>query len=497
MIVFRRMACLLAFLSLGASAQDRGLDIEAGSRVALVIGNADYEHAAGLQNPTNDAEDIATALNRLGFSVAIHTDLTNQGMDQAVAAFAQDAADADVALFFYAGHGVQVDGDNFLIPVDADITTEAQMRYNSLHLGEVLSTLEDAGPRFKMVFLDACRDNPFRSWRSSAGGWALTQGPSGSLISYATAQGERASDNVDGRNGLFTQALLEEIYTPGVELSLLLRRVQRKVIQMSDRAQEPWTSSSYDRDFYFVPPTGAAAQPGGSAAALNVQVERALRRIEAGDSAGVVVVLTRAAEAGHVEAQSVVGWLLLRGEGVPADPGEGVRWLRAAADQGHAGAQTNLGFAYESGLGVDADPAEAVRLYRPAAAQGRAMAQNNLAGMVQSGTGVPADPAEAARLYELAAAQGLAVAQANLGALYEIGTGVPADLARAADLYQQAAFQGYALAMTRFAVLLYEGRGIEPDPTRARDLLQRAAALGQPHARAILDAWAEQVSAED
>ena len=497
------LALLLAAPSVAAQEVMRGLDIEAGARVALVIGNADYQHATALQNATNDARDIADALNAVGFSVSGYTDLTDEEMGQAVRSFAQDAAGADVALFYYAGHGVQVNGENYLLPVDADIATESQMRYNSLPLGEVMGILEDANPRFKMIFLDACRDNPFQTWRSSAGGWATPQGPTGSLISFATSPGDRASDNVSGRNGLFTQAFLENVYTPGLEVTAMMRRIYSRVMEMSDRTQEPWINSSYGDEFYFVPAEGdgpvvdPAPQSGISAVVLNARVDTALRRIEAGDSAGVVTVLRTAAEAGHAEAQSVLGWLLLRGDGVPADPATGLSWMRAAADLGHAGAQTNLGYAYETGLGVAADPAEAARLYRLAAAQGRPMAQHNLATLLQYGTGVPADVSEAARLYGLAAAQGLPVAQSALGALYETGTGVSADLERAADLYQQAALQGDALAMTRLGVLLHEGRGVAADAVRARDWLQRAAGLGETHAQAILASWAEQVPAEE
>lgn len=511
-----RVVLALGLLAASAAphAQPRSLDVEAGPRVALVIGNAEYVHATALQNPVNDARDMADALADVGFSVHMHANLTHEAMGAALAAFAEDAEHADVALFFYAGHGVQVGGDNFLVPVDADVATEAQMRYRSMALGEILGTLDESEARLKLIFLDACRDNPFRSWRSMSGGWASTQGPSGSVISFATAQGALASDHVAGRNGLFTSALLEEIRTPGLELTRLLRNVQQSVRDRSSREQEPWTSMSYAGDFFFVPPEeepagvppsaappsgtpSPAAPAAGSPAALNGRVATALRRLAAGDTAAVASVLAAAADAGHAEAQSVIGWMTLRGAGVAADPAAGLQWLREAVAQGHAGAQTNLGFAHEAGIGVAVDAAEAARLYGLAAAQGRATAQNNLAALVQRGLGTRADPAEAARLYGLAAAQGLAVAQANLGVLFETGTGVPADPERAADLYHQAAIQGHALAMTRLGVLLLEGRGVPADPARAHEWLQRAAHLGQPHARAVLATWAAPSPAGD
>ncbi|PAP77939.1 caspase family protein [Rubrivirga marina] len=487
--MFRSAFRLFLFVALAsaASAQpegSRGLEVEAGARVALVIGNASYEHATALQNPTNDVEDVSGALAAAGFAVHAHTDLTYGEMGQALADFADDAVGAEVALFFYAGHGVQVEGDNFLVPIDADVVTESQMRYRSIALGEVLSTLDDSEARLKLVFLDACRDNPFRSWRSSAGGWASTQGPSGSVISFATAQGERASDNMSGRNGLFTEAFLEEFYTPGLELIQLLRNVQRRVREASDFEQEPWTSWSYDGDFYFVPAGTTIERP---AAGLDARVAEALRLRDT-DVAASVVVLEEAAAAGHAEAQSILGWMRLRGEGVPVDTAAGVDLLRAASAQGHAAAQTNLGYAYETGLGVAQDVPEAVRLYRLAAEQGRAAAQNNLASLYDRGLGVVADPAEAARLYALAAGQEHAPAQANLGVLYEAGRGVPADAARSADFYERAALAGHADAMVRLGVLLHDGRGVEADPEAARQWLQRAAGLGQPHARALLAA---------
>lgn len=478
---------LLAVLAAAASAQpegSRGLEVEAGPRVALVIGNATYEHATALQNPANDVEDVSGALEAAGFAVHAHTDLTYGEMGQALADFADDAVGADVALFFYAGHGVQVEGDNFLVPIDADVVTEAQMRYRSIALGEVLSTLDDSEARLKLVFLDACRDNPFRSWRSSAGGWASTQGPSGSVISFATAQGERASDNMSGRNGLFTEAFLEEFYTPGLELTQLLRNVRQRVREASDFEQEPWTSMSYDGDFFFVPAGTTLERP---AAGLDARVAEAIRLRDT-DGAASAAVLAEAAAAGHAEAQSVLGWMRLRGDGVPADPASGLDLLRAAVAQGHAAAQTNLGFAYETGLGVAQDVPEAVRLYRLAAGQGRAAAQNNLGSLYERGLGVVADLGEAARLYALAAAQEHAPAQANLGVLTEAGRGVPADAARAADLYERAALAGHAGAMVRLGVLLHDGRGVAADPSAARRWLQRAADLGQPLAPALLAA---------
>ena len=232
--------------------------MQANERVALVVGNAAYEHAPPLANPRNDAEDMAALLRRLGFQVTAGLDLTDAAMEDRVRAFSRQARAAKVALFFYAGHGMQVDGVNYLVPVDAQLADEADLPFETVALDLVLKRM---GGGTNLVFLDACRDNPFaRGWtgagRSTAVGRGLTRvgeaGGSGMFIAFATDPDRIAADG-EGRNSPFTAALKRHIETPGLEINGLLTEVRRTVLASTGNVQRPWSNSSLSDRFYFVP----------------------------------------------------------------------------------------------------------------------------------------------------------------------------------------------------------------------------------------------------
>src|SRR5581483_2581752 len=177
-------------------------------RVALVIGNAAYRKSA-LRNPAHDAEDVAQTLKGLGFTVIRAQDADLKRMKQAIEEFASQMVEGAVALFYYAGHGVQVKGENYLIPIDADIKAENEVSYAAINANEILAKFETARTAVGIVILDACRDNPFsRSFRSQQKGLASIDAPKGVLIAYATAPGKTALDGTD-RNGIYTSYLLK------------------------------------------------------------------------------------------------------------------------------------------------------------------------------------------------------------------------------------------------------------------------------------------------
>ncbi len=159
----------------------------------------------------------------------------------------------DVGLFFYAGHGIQVNGHNYLIPVDANLSDENDIEYDTVRADRVLAKMESAGSKTNIIILDACRDNPFeRSWHRGArgSGLAFMNAPSGSIIAYATAPGNTASDGV-GDNGLYTAAILEHIGTPNLTIEQMFKRVRRSIMDRSSNRQTPWESTSLRGDFYF------------------------------------------------------------------------------------------------------------------------------------------------------------------------------------------------------------------------------------------------------
>lgn len=235
-----------------------------GRRVALVIGNADYTTGGKpLKNPVNDATDMAAAFEELGFDKVIAiADASLREMNDALNDFSNELRAGSVGVFYYAGHGMQSDGENYLIPVDADLQSESDIPYETLPLGKVLGRMEDAGNRLNIVILDACRDNPFsRRWRSARSQGLAEVKARGALIVYATAPGDVADDG-EGRNGTFTEALLERIHTPGQDVELMLRDVRRAVSAETAGRQLPWTSSSLVGEFSFRPaPNPDTAQP--------------------------------------------------------------------------------------------------------------------------------------------------------------------------------------------------------------------------------------------
>ena len=257
---------LLAILLLGLAAP-----AQAERRLALVIGNGAYP-TAPLKNPVNDATDMAAALARLGFEVMLLKDASMQQMETAVREFGLRLRQGGMGLFYYAGHGVQVAGNNYLVPVNAVIQSESDVRFGCLDAGLVLGKVEDAGNGLNLVILDACRNNPFaRSFRSADPGLAKMDAPTGSLIAYATSPGRTASDGND-RNGLYTQHLLRNIATPGLSVEELFKRVRMGVAQESAKKQVPWEASSLIGQFSFAGGAQAASLgPSANAQATKLQ----------------------------------------------------------------------------------------------------------------------------------------------------------------------------------------------------------------------------------
>ena len=222
------------------------------NRLALIIGNSNYTFAP-LRNPENDARDMATALRNLNFDVIEIIDGDKKTMRDAVRDFS-DRLDKDggVGLFYYAGHGIQVKGENFLVPVKHNIQEEYEIQDEAIRVNTVLSAMENSGTRMNIVILDACRDNPYaRSMRSGSRGLAQIYAEgSGSIIAYATSPGSVAADG-DGKNGLYTQELLKAINTKDLEIGMVFRKVLSNVKKISDGNQIPWTNASIEGEFYF------------------------------------------------------------------------------------------------------------------------------------------------------------------------------------------------------------------------------------------------------
>ncbi|HEX7335008.1 MAG TPA: caspase family protein [Pyrinomonadaceae bacterium] len=228
-------------------------------RTALVIGNGVYTNIPPLKNPSNDAVLVATTLRELSFDVSVATNKSQREMKQLIRGFGQQLrANGGVGLFYFAGHGVQLNGRNFLIPVDADIQNEADLEDVGIDVNYVLNRMAVSQTTLNIVILDACRNNPFvRSFRSTQVGLAGVKAPTGTLIAYATAPDSVAFDG-DSTNSPYTEELTKQLRVPGVVLETTFRLVTERVSERTGGRQEPWTADNHKGEFYFKSTTNSS-----------------------------------------------------------------------------------------------------------------------------------------------------------------------------------------------------------------------------------------------
>jgi caspase domain-containing protein len=229
-------------------------------RVALVIGNSKYQNTPPLANPDNDAQSVAELLNAAGFEVIAATDLSQNDMIKVVQDFSAKITERGpdtVAMIYYAGHGVQVAGENYLIPVDAKITSPTDLVDHSLRLVDLMATLESIPSRLRIVMLDSCRTNPFPNIVDDGRGLAMVDAPLHSIVGYSTAPGAEALDGANGHSP-YTQAFLTLAREPNLPIEQLFKRIRLNVSYLTQGVQTPWESSSATSDFYFFGDTAVA-----------------------------------------------------------------------------------------------------------------------------------------------------------------------------------------------------------------------------------------------
>jgi uncharacterized protein len=453
--------CCVAFAAPHAGAQDRRFTRSdlTGRRLALVVGNDTYP-TVPLVNAVNDAKAVDGALRTIGFTTALVTNAPLEAMDRAVEAFVARIQPGDVALFYYSGHGVQLDGENYLLSVDFSGTDPIALKRRTTSVSELHDRLQARGARVRILLLDACRDNPFRGSRSGTQGLAAMQAE-GALIAFATAAGSTASDNAGGANGVFTTHFLEALATPGLEITELFKRVKAAVREASDGRQVPWVSASLEGDFWLRPPTtGAPSELAREAIAPDADIARR---------------------------EEVAFWESIKDSALPPELASLLERCNGAV----APDCTKLGHAYEMGASVLRDASRAAQLHRQGCDGGHARGCSALGWLYQTGEGVSQDVARAAVLYGLGCDGGDPLACWNLGSLHERGTGVPKDVARAAALYRQSYRQGCDLGEAEACWRL--GRSYEDGPEglprdRARALQLFDSACGRGTKRACEDA---------
>ncbi|MGI9463895.1 MAG: caspase family protein [Aestuariivirgaceae bacterium] len=470
-------------------------------RVALVIGNSKYDRTVSLPNPVNDAEAMANVLRHIGFSVTKVNDLSFDGMRRSLRDFSDVASKADTALVFYAGHGMEVNKQNYLIPVDARLETDRDIAFEAVALDLIMNAVSGA-KKLRLVMLDACRNNPFAvkmkrtsATRSIGRGLARIEPTTGTLVSYAAKEGTVAEDGND-QNSPYTKALLRHLVEPGLDIQFLFRKVRDSVLASTNGQQEPFTYGSLPgRQIFLVKPTtapgfataptplssGTVTQNGPSTIDLEVLfwssvmnsndpkiVQTYLDKFPTGLFARLArskltdlqqAAISRPAIDPAVDRQPAARPITdpVAGQQVADQQPDGkeiharsfkayknkdyrqaMKLAREAAGKGYARAMVSVGFLYEKGRGASRNYAEAIRWYRKAAASGEHKAMRNMGVMYSKGLGVDRNFAEAARWYRKAADRGNADAMFYLGRMYDKGRGVTRDTRKAVQLFARA-----------------------------------------------------------
>jgi TPR repeat protein len=524
-----RLALTLLWLAAGAIAA------QAEKRVALVIGNGAYREVTALTNPPNDARDVAAELKTLGFKVTTGVDLDQAGMERAIGEFALAAASADVSLFYYGGHGIQVAAHNFLIPVDAELHNEEDIYRHSVSFDEVLKAQEGEGVH--LVFLDACRTNPLKDAPVSARaeGLARVGNAAGFLIAFATQPDNVAFDGA-GRNSPFAQSLLGHLATVGQSVSGMMIEVRKDVIATTGGAQIPWENSSLTRQFYFAP----GETPSGSPDTLLWQLAGGQR-----DASLLHIYLDRYPEGAHIaDVKALLADVGKSGKGAGEAPPaakenvEELLWKLARSGRqrplvdlylarypagAHVQEATGLLASLQQTQGSDAPPGivcersathprdatannpgvdldALARNAEPAIAACREAVRQNpnvphYLALLARATAAAGRRDEAVGLYRKAAEAGDARAMVSLGLMLESGDGAPKDIAAANALYEKAAARGSADGAINLAVALMNGKGVEKNVPHAAALLQTASQGGSAIATYDLGVLAQEGAA--
>lgn len=260
-------------------AAERGLarnpSAKANKRFALIVGNSHYSNLPNLVNPGNDARDISQSLSKLGFKTDLLVDADQETIESKIVEFGRKLSAGGVGLFYYAGHGIQSKGRNYLIPANANLRSEKDLRYKAVDVGQVLSEMENANNGFNIVILDACRNNPLASqFRSATRGLTRVNAPRGTLVAFATGPGEAAEDG-QGRNGTFTKYFLKALNISNISIEQTFKTVLKNVDKETHGRQTPWVSSSFTGDFYFNTTLPTVSQSQANKIAARAPIENA------------------------------------------------------------------------------------------------------------------------------------------------------------------------------------------------------------------------------
>ena len=542
MALKQRVGALIAFVLLFTAP---AVFAEQSVGVALLIGNATYLDAdASLKEPVTDVHALGDDLRRRGFDVDVEENLTKEVMQRALDRFYAKIKPGSTAVIFFSGFGIQSDRQNYFIPVNARIWTEADVRLDGYSIEKILDEMNGRGARVKIAILDASRRNPYeRRFRKASAGLAAINSPPGTLVITSAAPGSVVSE--DGPPAFMSQ-LLQEAQKPDSTVEEIFNRTRMGVLRATQSRQVPWFSSSLDEDFAFAPssvtapatprvtgppgaqqaeptrparPSSSSPRPvehsvtlerrtateqpantaqASSAATLRPDLVTDCDRLAAHSSdeqrppgvAGVgeqeidVVAALRACNEAARQYPNVARFVFQTGRVAYAqeDYAAALNLFEKAAGMGSKIAITDTGAAYLFGKGVPQDYTKARELFEKADARGDHLAVALLGVLYHNGWGVEQDYVQARQLYEKAAATGERLAMRNLGNLYASGSGVPKDYTMARRWYEKAARAGLPEAMNNLGLFYQNGWGGPQDYTKARQLYEKAAAAGDAEA---------------
>jgi Caspase domain/Sel1 repeat len=485
-------------------------------RLALVMGNDNYSYVSKLKKAGNDAVAMERELKSAGFIVQLHKDLNYRGMVKAMEVFSNSIVGGDEVLVFFAGHGVQIKGGNYLLPTDIEAGSEAEVERTAYDLTTLAEKISEAKPAFSLIIVDACRDNPLKTKGRTLGngrGLSAIEPPKGEIIVYSAGKGQQALDRLSDAdtnpNGVFTRELISRMRKPGIKVDDLMREVQNAVENLAGTVgheQRPAIYNESRGDFYFYSPVTVQMSPTKELRASKTErdeqywqdakiagnkeaYEAYLERFPNGTFSGL-------AKANLVKLSENSGLQAKPPKPLPLNASPELQELfRKATVENDPSAQTQLGEFYEYGKGgVSKDDLEAARLYRLSSAQGHPWGQRNLGSFYREGRGgITQNFSEALRLTQLAADAGNDGAQDILGWLFSGGiAGVVKNDERALFWSRLSAAQGNFNAENRVGIFYRDGRGgLTKNDVEAAKWFKLAAEKGHPDASLNLAAFYE------
>ncbi len=488
-------------------------------RKAVVIGMKDYGDGRNLNNTLNDANDMASVLTQLGFEVTLLTNNDLRNLETNLNNWYSTIQDNDMAVFYFAGHGMEVNGVNYLIPVDVSINSESDVKYNALNVNKVLDNMDEKRVGMKLLILDACRDNPFqRGWSRGGETRGLSQmsAPRGTYIAFAASPGFTAQDgeNYHLKNGVFTHFLKQEIIKEGASIDEIFNYVAGDVNDLTLNKQTPFKNSSLTRAFYFKPKANdKPAEP----------FKKYYYYVDANANKSTQQFNTEEAAETYMKANKIYGKIysntgeifVIEAPYTPISPSKPVintnikqklteastlyykkNYSEAFAIYSNLNendldpnAMCLLGQMYENGNGVIKNYLQAKYWYQKAENAGDKVAMRYLGLLYYDGHGVTQSYKEAMRWFQKGAAAEETYCFFYLGLIYEFGNDVPQDYSQAKYWYQKAANGGSTTAMKTLGEFYELGHGVIIDFSQAKYWFQKAADAGDEAAKKKLATW--------